>query len=263
MVRVFTLVFVAALAACKTGPAGEPPDLVPTDADEARHLPLEGALNARDFGGLPGARGPIKANRFVRTGELSKANEHDKALLLAHDVKVDLDLRAPDERKRAPDSLASDPRFRYEGISLLGEKPIDKARETLGEFYVRVLYENQAQFKRVFEVIAAEEKGAVLFHCSSGKDRTGMVSAMLLALGGVDRETILHDYAISAHYLAAKSEAVKKKRPQIAHLLGSPPEELGHFLDALDQTFGGTATYLKTIGVSERDIATLSARLGP
>lgn len=261
--KVVVVVLVASLASagCKSKP--KEVEIPPTAADEARHLPLEGALNGRDLGGLPGAHAPIPANRFFRSGELSKANEHDKSVLLEHDVKLDLDLRAPDERKRSPDSLERDPRFRYEGISLLGESPPEtNEKESLGDFYVRTLAENQVQFKTVFETLAAEQGGGVIFHCSSGKDRSAMIAAMLLELAGVDRATIVHDYAISAHYLSAKSAEVRKKKPEIAHLLGSPPAELERFLDALDHTYGGAAAYLKKAGVTDRDIATLSARLG-
>jgi protein-tyrosine phosphatase len=164
----------------------------------------------------------------------------------------------------------SDTRFRYARISLLGTEKLDLSRmpDDLGTMYVASLDANQPQFRQVFETIAAQREGAVLFHCTAGKDRTGMVAALLLSLAGVPRSDIVHDYAISAHYLepmmsqSPQMAAMLRQNPKVAALAGSPATAIEAFLDALEQRHGGAQAYLRQIGVSEADIGRLRARLG-
>ena len=235
----------------------------PNADDEPRLIRLDGALNVRDLGGLKGAHGPVPPNRFIRTADLSKASDKDRQTLKDHGVSLDVDLRTPDEVTKKPDTLQSDSRFEYVNISLLGPGPIDFTKiTTLGDLYVQTLSDNQAEFKKVFKAMAAQQDGAVLYHCSAGKDRTGMVTAILLALAGVDRKEIIHNYAISGVYLGPVSEETKRTRPEVARIMGTPPEAMAKFLDVLDAQYGGASGYLKRIGITDTEIKALSTRLG-
>ena len=94
-----------------------------------------------------------------------------------------------------------------------------------------------------------------------------MISAMLLELAGTPRGEIVHNYAISAHYLepmllSPKMKEMLDKKPSMRAYFASPPEVIEGFLDVLDHQYGGTAAYLRSIGVSARDIAKLRSRLG-
>lgn len=244
-------------------------EVVPAQDDATRLLPLQGALNARDLGGLKGAKAVVPTGRFVRTADLARVTDADKSTLADHGVKLDIDLRTTDEATKAPDALANDPRFKYVRISLMGDKPLDMTHmpSSLGVLYVKALDEDQPQFKQVFETMAAQKDGAVLYHCSAGKDRTGMISALLLSLAGVKHDDIVHNYAISAYYLkpmmsAPQTAAMLKQNPALAPLMGTPPEAMAQFLDALQKQYGGAQGYLRKIGVSDADIKTLQARLG-
>lgn len=95
-----------------------------------------------------------------------------------------------------------------------------------------------------------------------------MVAALLLALAGVPRQDIVHDYAISAHYLAPMMRqspqlaAMASQNPRILALQGSPAEAIDAFLEALERRHGGAAAYLRRIGVSEPELRRLMVRLG-
>jgi protein-tyrosine phosphatase len=115
----------------------------------------------------------------------------------------------------------------------------------------------------------------VLFHCTAGKDRTGIISGLLLDLAGVPRADIVHNYAISAHYLEGQPKdsamnvqmmEVMRQHPEIAKKLttmgGTAPQDMEMFLDALHQQYGGAAAYLKAVGLSEQEIRSLKVRLG-
>lgn len=271
----------ATAAPAATATAAATPNVRPVAADAQRVLPLQGAWNVRTFGGLQGSNGPIPATAFVRTADLSRLTAADRDTLAAAGVKLDIDLRTGDEEQQSHDVLADDARFDYQRISLMGTEKMDLGKmmtsfpDTLGEAYVQWLGSNPTPFRQVFQRIAAQRDGAVLFHCTAGKDRTGIISAILLDLAGVPRQDIVHDYALSAHYLEGQPKdsamnvqmmALIKQHPEIARKMagmgGTAPENMEMFLTALHQQYGGAAGFLKSIGLSEGEILSLQARLG-
>lgn len=253
----------------------------PVAADAQRVIPLQGAWNTRTFAGLQGSHGPIPASAFVRTSDLGRLTAADRDALAAAGVTLDIDLRTADEQAQSPDLLASDARFAYQRTSLMGTEKMDLQKmmttfpDSLGAAYVQWLDHSQPQFKQVFQRIAAERDGTVLFHCTAGKDRTGIIAGLLLDLAGVSRADIVHNYAISAHYLEGqpKDSAMNaqimeliKQNPEIgrkmAGMSGTAPENMAMFLAALHAQYGGAEGYLKSIGVSEAEIDQLKVRLG-
>ena len=176
----------------------------PVAADAQRLMPLQGAWNTRTFAGLQGSHGPIPASAFVRTSDLGRLTAADRDALAAAGVTLDIDLRTADEQAQSPDLLADDARFAYQRTSLMGTERMDLQKmmttfpDSLGAAYVQWLDHSQPQFKQVFQRIAAERDGTVLFHCTAGKDRTGIIAGLLLDLAGVSRADIVHNYAISA-----------------------------------------------------------------
>ncbi len=253
----------------------------PVAADAQRVIPLRGAWNTRTFAGLQGTHGPIPASAFVRTSDLGRLTAADRDALAAAGVTLDIDLRTADEQAQSPDLLADDARFAYQRTSLMGTEKMDLQKmmttfpDSLGAAYVQWLDHSQPQFKQVFQRIAAERDGTVLFHCTAGKDRTGIIAGLLLDLAGVPRADIVHNYAISAHYLEGqpKDSAMNaqimeliRQNPEIgrkmAGMSGTAPENMEMFLVALHQQYGGAEGYLKSIGVSEAEIDQLKVRLG-
>lgn len=253
----------------------------PVAADAQRVIPLQGAWNTRTFAGLQGTHGPIPASAFVRTSDLGRLTAADRDALAAAGVTLDIDLRTADEQAQSPDLLADDARFAYQRTSLMGTEKMDLQKmmttfpDSLGAAYVQWLDHSQPQFKQVFQRIAAERDGTVLFHCTAGKDRTGIIAGLLLDLAGVPRADIVHNYAISAHYLegqpkdsAMNAQIVEliRQNPEIgrkmAGMSGTAPENMEMFLVALHQQYGGAEGYLKSIGVSEAEIDQLKLRLG-
>jgi protein-tyrosine phosphatase len=145
-------------------------------------------------------------------------------------------------------------------VSLLGIGFYDALypSEERGALYIHALRHHKSAFREVFRALADEREGAVLFHCTSGKDRTGLVAAILLSLAGVPREEIVHNYAISAQYL---NPVPLVREPENA-ARESPPGAIEAFLRVLEDQYGGAYSYLRTIGVSETEVDALMARLG-
>jgi protein-tyrosine phosphatase len=233
-------------------------EVEPAPEDVARALDLEGVHNVRDLGGLRGARGIIPPGRFLRAATLTHATSADRDALFARGVRHDIDLRTLFERAEASDTISHDSRFHYEHISLFGADIADWLHATSLHFlYDDALAHHQGSFRHVFHVLATQQDGGVLFHCTSGKDRTGLVTALVLDLAGVDRRTIVRDYAISSHYLRRTLDPDTRSQGT-----SSPPSAIEHFLDAVDTRYGGTYAYLLQTGLPEAEIQELLARLG-
>ncbi len=178
-------------------------------------LQFEGIENARDLGGLCRADGArIKPGLLFRTGRLEHATDGDIARLAGAGVRTIIDLRDPGERLRAPDRMVPG----AENLSLPAlpdlsgvMKPMDdggfSAQRVHDDFIqiYRYLATSDASieaYKRFFAVLLASGGAPVLWHCTQGKDRTGVAALLLLTALGIDGETIEREYLLTNEYAA-------------------------------------------------------------
>ena len=131
-----------------------------------------------------------------------------------------------------------------------------------------VLAHAQPQIGRILRQIAHAPSGGVLVHCHAGKDRTGLIVALIMALLGVAPDLIISDYVASGAYLQALYkpwlEAVAHDPIQLAklqHDLSTQPETMRAVLDALEQQYGGALVYIQHCGMSMDDIRLMQQRL--
>jgi protein-tyrosine phosphatase len=141
----------------------------------------------------------------------------------------------------------------------LGEAP------NMYERYLIMLERRQAAFGEIFKTLG-EAEGTVAFHCFAGKDRTGLVAAMSLALAGVDADAIAADYAetdlqMSSRYEEWLAATSPDKLAEMRDDLRCPPERMISVLDHLDQKWGGAESYLDAAGLSPTVIARLRSKL--
>lgn len=238
----------------------------------ARHLELEGTYNVRDTGGYATADGRITRWRTLLRGDsLHRLTPTGQAELVAMGLRTVLDLRHDTELAQAPNVFAASDQVRYLNISLLNDIP-DATREqprTLDAVYTRIIEGSQAQLRAVFAALARPEALPVLVHCTGGKDRTGMVIALLLANAGVPTAMIAADYALSEHYLGTTIIAEMRERilatggdwDRYAPLMGSPSAVMLQILTVIEERYGGVPHYLQSIGVPETTLDTLRTAL--
>ncbi|MGY2062110.1 tyrosine-protein phosphatase, partial [Nocardia gipuzkoensis] len=169
-----------------------------------RSLHLQGVLNARDLGGYRTTDGRVVRSGLVfRTGELSKATDADLAALSERRVRYVDDLRMGVERVIAADRIPAGAQGHWDDI--IGQAPPQvmasafAAGPDLYRAFITAPGANQG-FANVVHDILTTDDGAVLYHCTAGKDRTGWMSAVLLTLLGVDRQTVTYDYLLSSFY---------------------------------------------------------------
>ena len=254
---------------------------LPRFAGEERILDWEGALNARDTGGLPTADGRhIKPGALVRSDVLTRLTSAGRASLVAHGVRTIVDVRTSEEIGRDVDypfraaRAHTDPN--YVNVSFVVDldeetrAEVDMRRETathLGELNRMDLELHKAGIGAIVNSVADAAPGGVLIHCYAGKDRTGMSVALLLSVAGVSDDDIADDYALTTlnldglinDWLATIEDDSERARMRI---LATPSREA--MLDTLayvHDRYGSAEQYLLSAGVSPDHLGRIKERL--
>lgn len=231
-------------------------------------LRFPGLLNVRELGGLPTRDGATTRLRsLLRADDLVQLTDEGVQALADYGVRTVVDLRWPGEVAMKPHPLArSRHGVQYHQISLLADD--ETQWMALSGEYIKetwkcaVLEHTRPQLKEVLEVIAAAAPEPLVFHCVAGKDRTGLIAALLLALADVEPDVIAADYAASTAQLtdAYLRRYSNLERSEIFEALRCPEEGVHNMLAYLTQ-YAGAAGYLGAIGLSNPTIARLRARL--
>jgi protein-tyrosine phosphatase len=226
-----------------------------------RRLLWDACYNIRDLGGYSTKHNKqTRWRAFVRADNLARLSTDGKKALIAYGVKTIIDLRSEYELDIDPPVFASlhgqNDFPQHINFPILDES--DKAgieiinqTPSLTEMYSILVDRYQENIARVMKVFAKVTNGTILFHCHSGRDRTGIIAAMLLSLVGVDDSTIAKDYTISSVYI----------QPTFEKPLSEKPEIMLHFLAYLDRQYGGTRAYLLESGVSELELTRIQHHL--
>ena len=241
----------------------------------SKRIPLEGAYNFRDLGGLSGREGRrIPPRRVFRSDRLTRLTDADNAVLESFGIGRVFDLRSDLELAQdgAGDFAAAGGRHRHVPLVRVAlsitDSRIDWTKVDLQSRYLEMLDEGAPVIREVLEHLAADDAQATVFHCTGGKDRTGVLTAVLLRTLGVEDETIIEDYAVSEKYLASFVEASRALMesegfdPQIVlYLCGSPAVRMRKMLSDLDSRWGSVEGYLDWTGMGEGTVASLRRRL--
>lgn len=238
-----------------------------------QRLPWEGSYNARDLGGYPTAAGSvIQPRRLVRSDTLYHLTAHGQQAMLDWGIRSMIDLRSAEEVQQWPHAFMCHDQIQYWSIPLSQsddpEIQTQLEQAPLYQWNFLVLAHAQPQIARILQQIATAPAGGVLIHCHAGKDRTGLISAILLALLGVAPDLIIRDYMVSASYLQPLYqpwlEAVAHDPVQLSklqHDLSSAPETMRDVLAAITQHYGGIHAYVRQCGLAQDTIVQLEQRL--
>jgi protein-tyrosine phosphatase len=236
-----------------------------------RHVPFERLHNFRDLGGYPTADGrEVRWGRLYRSDSLGKLAGNDLAQFAATGIRTVIDLRHSweiDKWGRAP---AADG-LEYHNYSV-EHRPYDQSKLSdivdpvrfLADRYAEVADDGTAEIGQVLRVIAAAGSAPLVIHCASGKDRTGIVAAIVLSLLGVGEDDIVADYALTGlatQRLVADWHAAYPGRPLLWPHFGTAPADLMRvFLAELAMRFGSVHEYVTgCLRVPEGVISDLAA----
>lgn len=254
---------------------------------------IDGLYNFRDTGGTPlSTGGTTRSGALFRSESLASITDEGLAQLAVCGIGIVVDLRTESERTMAPDRRPAPPGFRAVELPLLegamsgwaqAARAMRTADEgairdalgdvpTLGDLYVSMLQGGADVFAETARLVAVPGEGepGVLVHCTAGKDRTGVATALMLDLVGADRDAVIDDYASSQARLAgpwadAMMDSLARmgvpRTPEVARLvIGTPHEAIERAL-AWVEAQGGTATYLRSGGLTDAEMDALGARL--
>ncbi len=258
-----------------------------------RRLPLEGLYNARELGGFPTKDGRVtRYGRFIRCEVPRSVTPSDLDYLRAYGVTRSVDLRGYSEVARMPSMLKDQDwcDYRHEPMFNLQvsmgavtkddpPKPDKYAQHPSspvidwGKLYVGMMDEYTDWTRRVM-TLAAETEGVMLYHCTTGKDRTGMLTALLLSVAGVPEDDIIADYCVSQVYMRPVFLELLKLLPphrdeqgnEFAPSLDSDffrtaPENMRTLLTHLNEKYGSVTDYIRACGVTEDVIGAVRRKL--
>jgi len=231
-------------------------------------LNFPGLLNVRDLGGYATVDGAeTRWKSLLRSDELGRLRPEGAEALWEYGVRTVIDLRCCDEAESRPALAATEAkRLGYTRIPLMGEDhqrwAAERTDKTKEMWNCALLDYSDHQIHLVLRAIAGAPQGAVLFHCVSGKDRTGLVAALLLALADVQPELIAYDYAVTTENLRdAYLDADRgDQRKAILEQVRCPVEQIHNTLAYVQQR-GGITGYLRSTGLSDAEITNLRGRL--
>ena len=241
-------------------------------------IDFDGIINARDLGGIFAADGKkIKTGRLLRGAGLQKASDGDiRRLEQEYHLRHVVDFRFSDECERSPDRPV--PGAEYHSMPALargGGKRMPQMEEEEPDFdaIYRVIYARLAEldqtaetYRKLFDILLSTTEGAVYFHCTQGKDRTGMAAILILTALGADWEDIEADYFLSNIGLECMVEnpgdprAVHWSRRTKEALTYVFAENLAVYTDSIRRNWGSLDGYLRQrIGLTEEEILRLRA----
>jgi len=244
--------------------------------EQARRLPWDGCSNARDVGGYPIANGGlIPKQTLIRSDSLHRLTPQALAAIYDYGVRTVIDLRLAHELERDPspfpiqEPTAPLPRYLNLPMHDMETDALVDAADSTEAVYIMLLERGKSYITSIVKAVAVGlQEGGVLVNCHSGKDRTGIIVALLLSVAGVPREAIDQDYALSEVMLEPRyqewvQEQVKLhgRIPTKPRQAQTRPETMHAMLDYLDQQYGGVEGYLRAAGVTEAEIARIRDRL--
>lgn len=226
-----------------------------------RRFLLSNTINTRDLGGYPLECGKITAyNVFLRSDAPVKVSDNDIKLLLASNITTIVDLRSDDEVKIKPCAFKNNNSFEYYHCKIYGDGCLPESVEAVPASYFEMV-EDQKTVCNIMRIFVRAKAG-ILYHCTAGKDRTGVISALLLSLAGVCKNDILYDYEISQIYLEAMLQQFSKSYKDLdVNIITPKAEYMGKFMDMFQKKYNSIEEYLSKIGLSDSEILKLKIKL--
>ena len=243
-----------------------------------RYIAFEAIHNFRDLGGYPTRDGGVTRFRTLfRSATVHHATAADRERLRALGVGRIIDLRSVHELQRDGLSEFGDLGIEREHVPVSRDTDLSPeqllARYRLysidaAEAYASILERGAAAFRRVFAILATDPR-PVVYHCSGGKDRAGVLTALILSAVGVEREIIVADYALTTRYLPEPAEERVEQfmrlygltREEFSAMHAADPDAMARTLARLDREYGSPEGYLRAIGVDDATLARVRARL--
>ncbi|WP_312188214.1 tyrosine-protein phosphatase [Sphingobacterium sp.] len=244
-----------------------------------RVLPVEGAVNFRDIGGYETSSGKhVVWGRIFRSDAIDKLTDADVLLMDRKRIHTVVDLRGTAESKSAPDRLTANSDYTLSPAgsdSLPNPQEMVKAlkqKDFLIKFYGEGVQYYGDRYRPAFiKLLGAADGEAVMYHCTGGRDRTGMQTALILYVLGVPYPVIEADYLASNVYLSRNKQmnaytdamvaATGMTKQQIEDQMKLKPALLKAFFDGINRKYGTVEQFLQDeMAIGPKEIRILKAK---
>jgi protein-tyrosine phosphatase len=242
-----------------------------------RRIILDSAENARDLGGYLTEKGQqTRWRAFVRTDHLQQWTPQTQQAFIDYGVKLIIDLRDPYELLEHPSNFCQSQAVTYLNVPVFtDELHLSERFRTMEEnmfdrvvMYKFTIDECSAQLGKVLTTIADYNAQTTVFHCYAGKDRTGLIAALLLSLVGVPDHLIAADYELTNEYLAdrialwrTKAIAAAEDMERFESIHNYQPRIMLETLQHIREQHNSIPNYLRVCGVSDAQMNVLRGML--
>lgn len=229
-------------------------------------------MNFRDLGGYQAGNGRrIRWRTLFRADGLSRLTQPDRAVLRQLGIATVVDLRTSSELEGGRFPVDEIP-VGFHHVPLLDTVPDPDSFELtpgmLAAQYETIARDAAPQIGRILNIVATREAHPVIIHCTAGKDRTGVLIAVLLGLLGVADETIVEDYVLSAGAMADLRRKLIERHPEgrevierADELFSAAPINITNLLSVLRQRYGSITAYAEVAGAGPEVVAGLQRAL--
>ena len=222
---------------------------------------LETTLNTRDLGSyrIDGSENYTKCGKIIRSDAANHPSEKDIEYLKNSGITTIIDTRSSNEKERKPHGLSSVDGFDYFDIPIVEGSGVPESAEAIPESYYKIAHDEN--ISKVFKAIAYA-KGGVMFGCTAGKDRTGVISALILWLCGVRKSDIVYDYMRTKENNKERFELVHQRFPEVDMDLVIPNENnMISFMRMIEESYCSIGKYFSAIGVDDSEQKSIKKRL--
>lgn len=249
-------------------------------SEATRHVPFEACFNFRDLGGYRTADDRQTATgQLYRSDTLHRLTDSDADIFRSLGIRTVVDLRSRTEVEDHGRIEIADADFIWHNVPMSDEiklaprdpeePPPDFANLSPGESYALLAERYAESLGTVFSILTGEDALPAVFHCTSGKDRTGIVAALVLEVLGVPDETIVADYVLTEEANERSMVWIEANEPDFAAYLAEipyerrapRPEKIAGFLERFRAQFGSAEEFLVSVGVSREQLRHLRERL--
>ncbi len=214
-----------------------------------RRLFIDESNNTRDLGGYAVSNKRVKENMLIRSNLITYLSDQNIDYLEDNKIKTVIDLRNNEEITKKKSFFMNNCDFEYYHIKINGDGYIPKKPNLVLESYIEML-EGKEQIKDFFDILYKSKNG-IIFYCNAGKDRTGVVTAIILKTLGVENKDIVVDYIASGIYLKEILFNYAKNNKELLQIIMPREETMYGLLEYIDKQYGSIFKYLKSCEIPE------------
>ncbi len=221
-----------------------------------RRYILENIENCRDLGGYPSKYGCTKFGRFIRCGTVDRPTESDISTLKELNISTVIDLRGDFEFNNQPNDMERlTDNVNHVSLYEMNVAEAKGMKITITEVYEYIIDNYKENVCKALKSVADAPDGAVLYHCFLGKDRTGILSMLLLTIAGVGEDDIVADYQLTYTYLESymftHADTLWDTDPAMHYSL---PQTMRSLIAYVKEKCGSVIDYIRLTGVTDEEI---------